>query len=152
MILEVTYNKTTGNIKFVDSDIYTDLSVYQLQLWKFTHSENSLMSEGIVGSQELEFHFEEDEAYRVFVVRTNILTGAQVEVSEVFTQLHTFNSYGYIKKTLAAATKNEYLFDAVAVIRVHLIEAQLEYSKGNLLGATEALKKIKETYNVLNIN
>lgn len=151
MNLTVTYEKSTGVIKFVDSDTYVDMDQYQLQLWKFSYKGNELLSEGEIGNQTLEVTLGDDAAYRVFVVRYNPVNESNDEVSVNYTQLHTVNTMIFIRDLLVKYTALGYNLEAVAVIRIYLIEAQLEYSKGNLLGATEALTKIKEIYNNLNL-
>lgn len=148
MNLEVTYNESTGLIRFVDSDTYPDSATHLYQLWKFSYTGNELLAEGELGTQEVEMTFLSDGAYRLFVTRIDPETQTGTS-SENYTQLHTLFARTAVLYALVRATTAPHWFDTVAVFRMYLVEAQREYLKSNLLGATKALTQIKNMYNIL---
>lgn len=150
MILTTTYNKETSIITFVDSEVYDDIQLLRLEVWKFSHAGNTLVMAEELGENSTSITLRDDYPYRFFVKAYYDET--LVDTSDVVCQLHIKNIKDKSREILIKSLIEERLIERYVDLRQLIIEVENEFTKSNFKASERYIVQANELIKLINKN
>lgn len=148
MILETAYNKETGILTFTDVEVYADPLLLRLEVWKFSHSGNTLLVKEELGENSTSITLRDDLPYR-FLIKA-YYDEIQIDTSDVIAQLHVKNSKKALRDILIKSLQEERLIERYVDLRQLLVEAENEFSKSNFIASEGYINQFNELLKQVN--